>query len=373
MLNKGEWSELYVFFRLLSDAKLYAADENVNKINDVFYPIVKLVREENINEPIDYFTGNPIQIFKNDKLIENISKDELIGFSQILFKHIVSGDNSSQGSFDVPDLREFLKKLKINKIKASSQDKSDINVQLRDIYTGFTSLVGFSIKSDVGSPSTLLNAGKNTRIRYVVKGLSKESVEEINSIDKNSEREYMKARMVKLFEQAESITFDKVLDETFNDNLIMIDSLLPRIYGEMILLHYKYINKGINDCEELLKLLEKDNPIKFKRIDFYRYKFKRLLCASALGMTPGKFWDGLDKATGGYIIVKRNGDVLAYHLYNRNYFEEYLLKNTQFDRPSATKFDYGYLYEENGNIFIDLNIQIRFLSISRSLKKCKVN
>ena len=56
-------------------------------------------------------------------------------------------------------------------------------------------------------------------------------------------------------------------------------------------------------------------------------------------MTPGKFWDGLDKATGGYIIVKRNGDVLAYHLYNRNYFEEYLLKNTQFDRPSATKFD----------------------------------
>ncbi|MEE1339410.1 MAG: HpaII family restriction endonuclease [Succinivibrionaceae bacterium] len=244
------------FFRLLSDAKLYAADENVNKINDVFYPIVKLVREENINEPIDYFTGNPIQIFKNDKLIENISKDELIGFSQILFKHIVSGDNSSQGSFDVPDLREFLKKLKINKIKASSQEKSDINVQLRDIYTGFTSLVGFSIKSDVGSPSTLLNAGKNTRIRYVVKGLSKESVEEINSIDKNSEREYMKARMVKLFEQAESITFDKVLDETFNDNLIMIDSLLPCIYGEMILLHYKYINNGINDCEELLKLLD---------------------------------------------------------------------------------------------------------------------
>ena len=95
------------FFRLLSDAKLYAADENVNKINDVFYPIVKLVREENINEPIDYFTGNPIQIFKNDKLIENISKDELIGFSQILFKLIVSGDNSSQGSFDVPDLESF--------------------------------------------------------------------------------------------------------------------------------------------------------------------------------------------------------------------------------------------------------------------------
>lgn len=29
--NKGEWSELYVFFQLLADGKLYAADENMNK------------------------------------------------------------------------------------------------------------------------------------------------------------------------------------------------------------------------------------------------------------------------------------------------------------------------------------------------------
>lgn len=28
-----------------------------------------------------------------------------------------------------------------------------------------------------------------------------------------------------------------------------------------------------------------------------------------------------------------------------NYFEEYLLNNTSFDRPSASRYDYGYVYE----------------------------
>ena len=30
--NKGEWSEIYIFFKLLSDGKIYAADKNMEKI-----------------------------------------------------------------------------------------------------------------------------------------------------------------------------------------------------------------------------------------------------------------------------------------------------------------------------------------------------
>jgi len=29
--NKGEWSEAYVFLKLLGDGKLYAADQNLKK------------------------------------------------------------------------------------------------------------------------------------------------------------------------------------------------------------------------------------------------------------------------------------------------------------------------------------------------------
>ncbi len=44
--NKGEWSELYAFMKLLSQGRVYAANEKVEKIEDVYYPILKIMREE---------------------------------------------------------------------------------------------------------------------------------------------------------------------------------------------------------------------------------------------------------------------------------------------------------------------------------------
>ena len=44
--NKGEWSEVYVLLRLLADGKIYAADSELNKIEDVYFPIIKIIREE---------------------------------------------------------------------------------------------------------------------------------------------------------------------------------------------------------------------------------------------------------------------------------------------------------------------------------------
>lgn len=43
-------------------------------------------------------------------------------------------------------------------------------------------------------------------------------------------------------------------------------------------------------------------------------------------MNPATIQDCVGEASGGYIIVTKKGDVLAQHVYNRNYFEEYLLK-----------------------------------------------
>jgi type II restriction enzyme len=39
-LNKGEWSEVYVFLKLLAEGKLYAADKDLKKIEDIYYVIV---------------------------------------------------------------------------------------------------------------------------------------------------------------------------------------------------------------------------------------------------------------------------------------------------------------------------------------------
>jgi hypothetical protein len=107
-------------------------------------------------------------------------------------------------------------------------------------------------------------------------------------------------------------------------------------------------------------VLGKEDPLKYGDVTIYAYKFKKLLCSCALGMKPAKRWDGIDEANGGYIIVKADGEILAYHIYNRNLFEQYLLDNTTLERASTTRHEYSSLFEEDGNMFIKLNLQVRF-------------
>lgn len=53
--NKGEWSEIYTLLKLLGEGKVYAGDQNLNKIQDLFYPIVMILRQEKTaNSTISY-------------------------------------------------------------------------------------------------------------------------------------------------------------------------------------------------------------------------------------------------------------------------------------------------------------------------------
>lgn len=360
--NKGEWSELYAFIKLLKEGKIYGADENADRIDDIYLPIIKIMREAN-SDSFDYFTGEKIRIYKNNCLIKEIDNSYFTEYISVLFGAIFEGSSVSSGAFAIPLIDPLLNDLNITKIKASSEKKADIQMQVHDIHTGYSQEVGFSIKSDIGSPPTLLNPSKITRFRFQIHGLDDSSVSIINSIDKKTEKNYVKQRMRILKKICKKITYDSMLSQTYEDNLILIDSLLPEIYGEMILQHYLHLDEGISNCTDILDLVCKINPLNYRQNSIYRYKFKKLITAAALGMTPSSQWDGLDAATGGYIIIKKDGDVVCYHLYNRNFFEEYLLNNTYFDRPSTHRYDYGYVYCCGDKKFIDLNVQIRFKSI----------
>lgn len=371
--NRGEWSELYAFIRLLKDGKVYAADEYVNRLEDIYFPILKIIRPDEENRDVDYATGKTIRIYRNGQLLGEVSNDTVSENADILFGRIFEGTDEEKGAFEIPEIDAFLDDMKISQIKAPAGDKVDIRMQIHDIKTGHDPIAGFSIKSDVGMPPTLLNAGKNTRFRYEILGINDKDMEEINAIDKSVDKEYMKARMAELFKRAKSVRYSGMLSDTYEDNLMMIDSMLPEIYGDFILYHYMTMEYPHIDCETLCRVLEENNPLGYRKGNIYTYKIKKLLCASALGMTPGKEWDGNEAATGGYIIVKRDGDVVCYHLYNRNFFEDYLLKNTTIDRPSASRYDYAYVFKENGHYYIDLNIQIRFKSIKAGNKTPEKN
>ena len=54
-------------------------------------------------------------------------------------------------------------------LKAQSS-KSDIKIEIRDHRTGYNPKLEFSIKSQLGTASTLLNAGRTTNFIYQLDG-----------------------------------------------------------------------------------------------------------------------------------------------------------------------------------------------------------
>lgn len=353
--NKGEWSEFYAFVKLLSIGKLYAANDKVEKIDDIFFPIIKILRNENKKEEKEYvisFDDGSVEIYCDIGILNKISNVDLIRISEYLYKSIVNGNSRS---FEIVGSDEIMEKLHCERISAPSIEKADIKMQIHDIYTGYNPICGFSIKSEIGSPPTLLNASKATNFIFEVKGLNDKQLNFINEINTKSK---IIDRIEKILEFGK-IKYKNMSNDNFYDNLLLIDTYMDSILAEILIDYYK---NNIQDCKSLIERIEERNPLGYPRKGIYEYKFKKLLCSVALGMKPSIEWDGHDEANGGYIIVKEDGDVVAYHIYNRDSFEKYLLNNTKLEKGSTTKHDFAHIYYgENKNMYINLNLQIRFI------------
>ena len=173
---------------------------------------------------------------------------------------------------------------------------------------------------------------------------------EINAIES---RNKIKDRVNKISD----MKFISLENETFAKNLLFVDTNMEKILAEMLKIYY---SGNTSYCAEIANVLDTQDPLKFQSENLYPHKLKKFLCAVALGMNPAKLWNGRDEANGGYVIVKESGEVLAYHLHDRNSFENYLLNNTKFDTGSTGRHNFGKIYKENDRYFINLNLQIRF-------------
>lgn len=353
--NKGEWSEIYVFFKLLAEGKLNAADANLNAIPNVFYPIIKIIRKESDSYREYRLNGN-IKIVNNEdfKLLE-LPIEKFISFSKDLFSNL---KNAKGRSFQIKEIEDFLKTIHINTLKAKNTDKSDITVVVHDLNTGLKPKLGFSIKSMLGGNSTLFNPGDTTNFIYEITNFNELNIEKVNSIETQPK---ISNRLNFIKENGCKIKFLKIQSSTLQLNLQLIDSDLPQILAELLLI--KYSTPGLALLGSTLSKLTKNNPLNFDLSEghpFYEYKVKNFLTDCALGMTPAKIWNGNYDATGGIIIVKTNGDLVCYHIYNRNEFQNYLINNTKLEQASTKRYNFGDIYEEKGKILIKLNLQIRF-------------
>ena len=350
--NKGEWSELYTFFKLLADGKLYCGDGKLNRYDDRFYPILKVFRND-APDRISY----KVQSAKNNILISGETIEMEVSqerFKAEAFK-LLNYIKEMRGTVSIDSVEQFMAEIKSPQVCAKSTDKADIRIVIHNLHTGSKPELGYSIKSKLGADSTLINAsGDATNFVYKIEGLSPSEFDKINS------QKYFKDKFNIIQSQGASVTFQHVAQSNLHNNLTMLDVGMERIIAECLLYYY---SGKIRTLEEATALLRSNDPLGFNCTSqpIYEYKIKQFLLAFALGMTAGTPWQGTFNANGGYIVVKEDGDVVCYHFFDRNDLEDYLFFNTRFETPSQSRHKFGVVYVENNTTKMKLNLQIRFV------------
>jgi hypothetical protein len=226
--NKGEWSELYTFLKLLADGKLYAADKNLEKMPDIFYPIVSIIRQEvekNLNYNVNEST---ISIFDNinDTTIASIPTIDFVNYS----KHLLDNLKRSKGrSVTLPELDAFLSAINVGSLSDSKGQKSDIRLIAHDPKTAMLSQFGFSIKSLIGQDSTLFNAGAGTNFIYEVV-FPENVVVDIAQFNRETlVTGKIATRLAKIEALDGQLKFHAIQSKRLQLNLTLIDTALPLI------------------------------------------------------------------------------------------------------------------------------------------------
>lgn len=358
--NKGEWSELYALIKLLADGKIAAADADLNLIEDWVYSISSIKRRSMQNENIEYQVlpgQDTVSVIpQKNKVSKIVSRSYLRDLAQRVLAEIKASQNSS---FAIAFLDDDMKVLSFPKIKSGSASKRDITVIVHDSRLCRKQEVGFSIKSKLGSPSTLFNAHTNTNFIYEVIGMEGLSEGERSRILSLKTKSLVKA----LQELGCQLRFKKVQGDVFSSNLRLIDTGLEEILSHVVLSYYG--SSAGSGLASLCKKVADINPLGFSSEEakyFYHHKVKRFLSAAALGMVSSELWSGWYDATGGYIVVKESGELACYHIYNWNFFEEYLLSSTKLDTASTGRHRFGSLENDDGRWILKLNLQVRFSS-----------
>ncbi|MBR5551118.1 MAG: HpaII family restriction endonuclease [Muribaculaceae bacterium] len=328
-----------------------------NKIQDLFYPIIMILRQEKDGE-FNY------RLQEKEIVIQTPTGEELLRVPASIFfeeaEALLKAIEESDGAFAVPQTEFFMNRIYCHSLKAKSSDKTDIRIVLHDRRTKINSEMGFSIKSQLGGDSTLLNASKATNFNFKLVGrnLTDDEISEINSI--NPKRNKVIERVNAIKAKGISIVFDKIDNSIFRNNLTMLDGDLPVIIANLLL---EQLNAGVSTLKDLAEKISEINPLKYEAehvLPFYAYKIKHLLTSTALGMMPATAWSGKFDANGGYLVVKRDGEILCYHFYDRNRFEDYLYANAYLERASTSRHEYASIVKElDGSMSFKLNLQIR--------------
>jgi len=353
--NKGEWTELLVFIKLLHEQKIYLSDSDLNPKNDYFD--VGKVSTRNLD--LDFLIIDKSTIHIKSKLTKEV---RTLDITSILTPKILNELKNKiiEGSatFEVPSFEVVQNALGFSVVKGgNSNQKADILLDISNNRINKQN-EGFGIKSYLGSKPTLLNASGNTNFCFRVEGFDKKRLDEVNAIDTTFK---LKDRLKFIKSFGGKLIYEGAEKDTLTYNLKMVDSFMPNIIGYVLLAFFEERISSISKIVDYIhKQGELQKEIQYDDKAFLVSKVKKLLFDILLGFFAGSKWDGKYDANG-TVVMKSSGECVGFHIIDMETLKDYLYSHIKLDTPSTTRHRFGKLYiEKNGNLYFKLNLQLRF-------------
>lgn len=396
--NKGEWSELYVFLKLLLDEYIYIGDANnpnikhKNQKSDTERNTLKVfgVKRSGQNKDIIYKLVDAGEGYKRilletpeGKRIASIKKKKEDLFKILnQFGQVLKNAKTSE-EIDMTWISPFLKELEIDKIKSDNANKQDIQLVLYDSLSKQYIHHSFSVKSEIGSAATLLNASNHTKFYYELSGntalLTEDVIEAFNKFEESNK---YKQRLVALKKLGVDLNFS--MDKTHTQSKTLIANLasentaLPTVIAEALMFAF---TTGKRRLYDVVYYLEENNPLNIpshRETKAYERMIKKFLIDTASGMMPSQYFTGIQDAGSGYLVLKKENGIFEVEGYFNNgdngkeNLKNYLISKTKLETPSTRSgtMPFGQIeYDsEKNKYYFSLNLQIRFTKRSYTME-----
>jgi DNA (cytosine-5)-methyltransferase 1 len=346
---------LFSFIKILSEQKIHLSDESLTK-KDSFLKISKVTIGD---LGLEFFILDKskiaiVNIDNGEKRIVNIKNTITKDVLEVMLGKI----KNSHGTFEMPNFDTIQSFLGFETVKVGKNyQKSDIVLDIENPNFKRKN-EGFSIKSFLGSNPTLLNASTKTNFLYRVACLNNLDIDKINTINTRAK---IRDRINHIRFLGGELKYLRVEKDTMNHNLKIIDSCMPKILGDMLLIFYeKRIYKISDVVDYLVDSTDILQTLKINNKQVLENKVKDFLVGILFGIFPGKNWDGNYESKGA-IIVKKEGSLVSFHVTEIEELQNFLYKSIKFDTPSSTRHKFGTIIQKKNNKHLfKLNLQLRF-------------
>ena len=335
--NKGELDEIIAKVSMLQRKPIVKISGDKN---DVQYQNITRISYATSKGIVDYCAKNNTLCtsFANKSYSEITAKELEDTLNQLK----AVKDNHKTGQVIIP--QHIIDKICPNqKIKSSQSSIGDITIHDKK---GNKS---YNIKSSSGAPVTIFNDGKGaTTVKIAVSGLTNAQIDSVNKINNGSK---VIDRINAIKNYGGQLMFSKMVNKKFEAVLKSISPNFPQMMSDILISAYVTKNKNIMYNAVILSKMH-NNP---EYIDCAKMF---LILAARGGITATKVLP-LSQLTDGEVFIDKP-NFLAIVEADSKLYETEMTEKTYFETPASHNYEFGRIYEEGGNYYIYLAVQVRY-------------